>query len=122
MQLASSVLISKCHSSYRESISGFKETESFCKKTILLLQVTVFLLAVLEKQDCGVCVFNTKSRFADITVICTVYIQMSFKKKHHQNLRIIRVCKSEHLSSFYRLKSNCSSHFSQLQNIRLHCL
>lgn len=60
---------------------GFKERESFCKKAILFLQVIVFLLAVLEKQDYGVCVFNTKSRFADITVICTVYIQMSFKKK-----------------------------------------
>lgn len=74
VQLASSVLISKCHLSYRESISGFKERESFCKKIIIFLHVTLFLLTVLEKQDYGGCVFNTKSRFADITVICTVYI------------------------------------------------
>lgn len=72
-------------------------------------------------QDYGLCVFNRKSRFADITVICTVYIQMS-SKKNHQNLWIVRVCRSEHLFSFYRLKSNYSLHFFQLPNIRLQCL
>lgn len=81
--------------------------------------VSVFLLAKLESQDYGMHVFNTQSRFADITVICTVYIQMSSEKKAsskftHSSCEQIRT-----LIFFYRLKSDYSLRFSQLQNIRL---
>lgn len=59
----------------------FQEKGDFLQGDCFISPHTVFLLAVLEKQNYGVYVSNTKFRFADITVIRTVYIQMSFKKK-----------------------------------------
>lgn len=71
----------------------------------------------------GFCIGSeAQKRFADVTIICTIYIQMFFKKIQLPNLPMVTVCKSGNLSPFYRLKSNYTLHFSHLQNIRLRCL